>query len=256
MRTRILPYKRGSKSAKALAEEMGVLRLKLTGSKFTPRANDRVINWGMSVLPARLSGGTIVNQPLKVSRASNKLSYFNHMAEVEPDLIPEFWLDSEDIPEDAYPVVCRQVLNGHSGAGIVIADDPEGLVDAPLYVKYVPKKHEYRIHVADGEVISVQRKARLRSVADEDVDWRVRNHSNGFIFARHGIEVPDSVKDAAVRTLAAMELDFGAMDIVYNEREEKPYVLEVNTAPGLEGSTVQDYANHFNKRDEADRGGA
>jgi glutathione synthase/RimK-type ligase-like ATP-grasp enzyme len=43
--------------------------------------------------------------------------------------------------------------------------------------------------------------------------------------------------------VSALGLDFGAVDIIWNEREDKCYVLEVNTAPGLQGSTLENYAN-------------
>jgi hypothetical protein len=38
-RIRVLPYKQGSKSAKALATELGGKVLKLEGSKFKPKPN-------------------------------------------------------------------------------------------------------------------------------------------------------------------------------------------------------------------------
>jgi D-alanine-D-alanine ligase-like ATP-grasp enzyme len=40
-------------------------------------------------------------------------------------------------------------------------------------------------------------------------------------------------------------LDFGAVDIIYNAKRNECYVLEVNTAPGLEGTTVEKYATKF-----------
>jgi D-alanine-D-alanine ligase-like ATP-grasp enzyme len=43
----------------------------------------------------------------------------------------------------------------------------------------------------------------------------------------------------------ALGLDFGAADVLFNARRNQAYVLEVNTAPGLEGQTVNDYAEAF-----------
>ena len=45
---KIIPYKAGSESAKALAEELGIARLKLEGSRWKGKAGDVVINWGTS----------------------------------------------------------------------------------------------------------------------------------------------------------------------------------------------------------------
>jgi D-alanine-D-alanine ligase-like ATP-grasp enzyme len=36
-------------------------------------------------------------------------------------------------------------------------------------------------------------------------------------------------------------LDFGAVDIIYNEKNNRWVVLEVNTAPGLSGETLNRY---------------
>lgn len=94
-------------------------------------------------------------------------------------------------------------------------------------------------------VLLVQRKARDRSVPDDQVNWRVRNHSNGFIYVRQDVVAPTVVVDAAREVFAHTGLDFGAVDVVYNEQRASAFVLEVNTAPGLEGQTVQDYAHFF-----------
>jgi glutathione synthase/RimK-type ligase-like ATP-grasp enzyme len=43
----------------------------------------------------------------------------------------------------------------------------------------------------------------------------------------------------------ALGLDFGAVDIIQDDGGNF-YVLEVNTAPGLEGQTIKSYAEGFN----------
>jgi D-alanine-D-alanine ligase-like ATP-grasp enzyme len=42
-------------------------------------------------------------------------------------------------------------------------------------------------------------------------------------------------------------LDFGAVDVIWNEKEDKYYVLEVNTACGLEGTTLDKYVEQFRR---------
>lgn len=260
MRYRVLPYRQGSKGAKALAEALGGRVLKLVGSKFKPQAFDVIINWGRTEPSGGLasvleSGGSFFNFPHRVKNASNKLNFFNLMKEECPDVIPPYWTNAEEIPDESFSgdgkIVCRTVLAGHSGDGIVIASDRSELVPAPLYVQYMKKKEEYRIHVgrntdSSGEslsIISVQRKAK-RSDA-EIVNWQVRNHSNGFVYVRQNVNPPSDVIEKAKKALEATGLDFGAVDVIYNAQQEKAYVLEVNTAPGLEGQTVEDYAAFF-----------
>lgn len=248
MRIRLLPYKQGSKGARALADALEGRVLKIVNSRFRPRAEDLLINWGSSRdSPEGWDRAITFNQPAAVKVASNKLAFFDMLTRMEQaDIIPAYWTSKEDIPEDAYPIVCRTVLSGHSGAGIVIANSEDELVGAPLYVKYIKKKSEYRVHVGTAnKIIAVQRKARRRETPDSEVNWMIRNHSNGFVFVRNNVEAPASVLDVAKRALEASGLDFGAVDVVFHERENRAYVLEINTAPGLEGSTVEDYANYF-----------
>jgi D-alanine-D-alanine ligase-like ATP-grasp enzyme len=92
----------------------------------------------------------------------------------------------------------------------------------------------------------VQQKRRRLDV--ENPNWQVRNHANGFIYARENVNPPQCVIDAAKIVFnKCTELDFGAVDVIYNAKQDRAYVLEINSAPGLEGQTLQDYADYFPK---------
>ena len=65
----------------------------------------------------------------------------------------------------------------------------------------------------------------------------------GWIFCKNNIKHIDSVKKLAIKAVETLGLDFGAVDVLFYN--EKPYILEVNTAPGIEGSTLTNYANTF-----------
>lgn len=247
-RFRILPYNQGSASARALADALGGRVLRLAGSTFVPRRDDVIINWGNT---DQFTRATLNNVDLR--SATNKRNFFNTMRDAgHQEIIPRFWTNREDIPDEAFPIVCRTELAGHSGAGIVLADDRAALVSAPLYVEYVKKQEEYRIHVGrinqESIIISAQRKARRADTPDDQVNWQIRNHANGFVYIRNGINPPASVIDVARRALEASGLDFGAVDVIFNARQERAYVLEINTAPGLEGQTIEDYATFFRSR--------
>lgn len=209
-----------------------------------------VINWGSSKLPDQVMACKVINKPEAVMLSSNKLKSFE-LFKKHGVSIPPFFTTKEQARvfltevEDRRSIVCRTILNGHSGAGIVVADSADDLVEAPLYTAYIPKKHEYRYHVFNGKVLDVQRKARNKDVADEDVNWKVRNHDNGFIFMREGVEIVPEAEAEAIKAVEALGLDFGAVDIIHNEKQNKFYVLEVNSAPGLTGTTLENYAAAF-----------
>jgi glutathione synthase/RimK-type ligase-like ATP-grasp enzyme len=246
----VFPYKPGSNSARDLARSIGVRRISHTNSRFQGRLEKTVINWGASHLPEEVAKCTVLNIPEAVNRASDKLKFFENADCRKPEWTTDWmealeWLNGNR----ESTVVVRNVLNGHSGEGIELVGYAEPMPDnAPLYTMYVPKKQEYRVHVFHGEVIDVQRKARRRDVADEDVNWKVRNNANGFVFARNGDalgDVPPDVLEQATNAVDSLDLDFGAADVIFNEHQSLAYVLEVNTAPGLVGTTLDNYARAF-----------
>lgn len=247
MAIKIYPYKQGSRSARLLADTIGGRVLRLEGSRYQPRPGDLVINWGNSdpAHPAfgAILTGKVLNKTESIRTASNKLNSFCRLSLIGAS-VPNFWADAQEIPDDAFPICCRTILNGHSGAGIVIADTRSDLVNAPLYVQYVKKLEEFRVHVVDGEVIFIQRKARRHDA--ENVDYRVRNLANGFNFVLSDVADP-RLNNEAINAVSSLGLDFGAVDIIYNQRQDRYYVLEVNCAPGLEQRTADMYAEAFRK---------
>lgn len=254
-RLRIYPYRSGSASAAALSQALGnTRRISHAGSTFVGGSNDTVINWGATEVPAAvLSAGRVLNAPDLVRRASNKRLFFEAARDAGDagPRVPEWttvreeagaWFDTGL----ARMVLARTVLSGHSGEGIVLLNSRADLAsvrEGTLLVAYKPKRHEFRVHISRNGIFAVARKAKRNEVSDEDVNWSIRNHANGFIFARENVVLPN--EDAAEqcrRALAITGLDFGAVDLIFNERAGLSYVLEINTAPGLEGQTVADYA--------------
>ena len=237
MTFKVYPYKLGSASAKALSVALEGKVLKHVGSKYKPKAGDTVINWGAGKLP-NFAPARVLNKD--VSDAQCKLATFKTLS-VAGVNIPPYAENAQDAHALGYPVVCRTKLRGHSGDGIVIAKEQGELVRAPLYTKYIKKKDEYRVHVLGGEAFFIQRKA--RKLENDNPNWLIRNLAGGFVFVEvQANEVPADILRQAINTIAALRLDFGGVDVMWNEREGKAYVLEVNTACGLEERTAEHYA--------------
>lgn len=166
--------------------------------------------------------------------------------------IPE-WTTDFDLADtwvmNGKDVLARTILTGHSGAGIKFLE-PASKIVAPLYVQYKKKRHEYRVHFfknKDGsyQVIDVTQKKKRKGA--ENLDTKIRNHKNGWVYAREDIVEPQDLRQQALLTANAVDLDFGAVDLIWNEKENKSYVLEVNTAPGLVGTTLEQYCQAFLK---------
>lgn len=245
MKIRIEPYKRWSGGAKALGNRCGILRA-------TPRQVqkhgdfDIVINWGNS---QRRFNGRYINSPEAVGRTSDKKAALEILAEAEvphPPFTSRKVL-AKDWLKDGQGVVARTLLRANSGRGIVLCTPENGvpLPDAPLYTQYVKKAQEYRIHVVQGQVVDQQLKRRRLEVPDDEVNFQIRNADNGWVFTREGVAAPDCVLQASIAAVDALGLDFGAVDIGYNVKYDAPCVFEVNTAPGLEGTTLDSYYQAF-----------
>ena len=232
-------YNNGSKSAKTLAEVLGLkLMNKTRKSAFKGKL---IINWGSSdtTLTERYPEATIFNNPREVKRMANKAEFFKWATEAAiciPGNTTDRAVAREWFTKKGAVVVCRTVLNGHSGEGIVLANNEEELIEAPLYTLYSPKTFEFRI----------QQKRRKLDVGNDDVNWQIRNHQNGFIYSNQDIDkvIKEAMNLGLRRDIEAIEqqLTFGAVDVVV-KKDGTYSILEVNTACGMEGETVEFYKN-------------
>ncbi len=237
----IWSYNNRSKGCRLLSRALECKIIRKNNSRFRWKPHKIIVNWGSLDCPTDL--GRIINRPSNVALARDKLRAFRRWKDVDTISIPDFtdsrqealgWLRTGD-------VCLRHTTTGHEGIGLEIASaGQETLSYAPLYTKYIKKQSEWRIHVVFGEAVHVQQKVRRRDFAGE-TDRRIRNTANGFVFTSQRVP-PGDIVQQAIRAVGALGLDFGAVDIIWNERRQKAYVLEVNTAPGIEGITVEKYA--------------
>lgn len=225
-----------------------------------------IINYGCTTNPSWVWRGIRwLNHPHAVAISSNKLDAFRAFDEAEvPTLAwtttPEEargWLN------DGKNVFARTVLRGSRGDGIVLIEPgrlsmsgeySHNLPAAPLYTRNFPKTHEFRVHVAGGEVIDVVEK-KARSGMEQN--RAVRNHSGGWVFAHENLSAnPEAFADICVRAVDACHLDFGAVDVLCclgrdTDRSgyrtvKKLVVCEVNSSPAWECTATFDaYRRYF-----------
>lgn len=239
-----------SEGARELAKALKIRRIKPQGSAFIPSIDKTIINWGSSALPEGYLKARVLNQPEKVATSSNKLLAFKELQQTVRSV--PFTTELETVKEwlsEGFSVCARTILNSSSANGLFIFDGIETFINAKLWTKYIKKKDEFRVHVIGKDVILVQRKAFKKENVNENsqIDKRIRNLDNGYIFSRNDFSVPGDILKQSIESIKTLGLDFGAVDVLWNEKQQQAYVLEVNTAPGLQGSTIEDYANGFEK---------
>ena len=268
MITKIHAYNNGSSSASRLANSLGIRKLNHGRSNYRPRDGHVILNWGASEirndpLVERANVVQWLNNPESLGTFVNKKRFFE---EFNPDNDnPMFleWTDDHGRVMDWYnqgiPFILRSTLTGHSGEGITYVDpnrddDDENVPRQGSYrlcTKYFKKKDEFRIHFFKGVLFFVQQKRKRNELEEGELDIRIRTHANGYNFCHTDrfCRVPEEVKRTAARFAEDClegNLDFGAIDILYNRRMELAKVIEVNTAPSLEGeTTLEKYSEVF-----------
>lgn len=278
---------RASEGARNLQAELGATMMRAEGSVYRGRAGSIVINWGTTNREAQRIAGLaplFLNKPEHVAKVTNKLHFFKQMQELMPDHTIPFCETLEEATEFARVggrVYARTALNGHSGEGIhlmvnerdfrtaamqklVMAQtatvynidhrEATDLAECKLFTTGIAgKRTEFRIHVVNGKAILRQVKLRKQFEEGQEpvgANTIVRNVASGWVYGVNTVDESVGINEAtaaAIQAVAEFGLDFGAVDIVYQESSSKAYVLEINTAPGLadEGSAVEAYTNAF-----------
>lgn len=253
-RVAIYGYKMVSNAVRALQAELGILQILHEGSHYKGSKDKVVINYGATKIPPNVLQSVVLNKPHSVANCADKLRFFSHLYDIESEVQTPEWTNDPTVAKDwidkGQVLLARTVLNGSKGQGIKILRKGIDFVTAPLYTVYIPKEYEYRVHVLGGEVIDIQRKVLQRGIELNDTEKKIRSHDNGWVFSRNPelLKIPsDKIKEQALLCVNHMNLDFGAVDIIWSVKRKDCWVLEVNTAPGQEGLTTKIYGEAFRK---------
>lgn len=249
---KIYPYKMSSQSSKNLARALNATRV-YPDRNYRTKQDHMIVNWGNSTLPSWYDGeNQPLNHPNDVIKATNKLltfQAFNRNQVPCPDWTTNIE-DAQNWIDQGHLVYGRKTLTGHSGQGIILfqQETVTSELECPLYTKSTKAKYEYRIHIGDGGETAIDMVQKRKRNGIENISNQIRSYNNGWIFAREECNPPTKVIEAAKAAVKAIGLDFGAVDVGFNVREDKAYVYEVNTAPGLQGTTLTSYVEYFQRK--------
>ena len=152
---------------------------------------------------------------------------------------------------------------------------------AQYFQNYIDIRDEYRLHVAFGSVIYAvkkvenptdagwiaQRKEKILDYAQKNnrnmddptmnyilgllvkeaalPDRIVRSNKRGWKFSGVTLNnVSDALKTMAIKSVEVIGLDFGAVDCTIG-LDDNPYLIEINSGPGLQGTALQKYVEAF-----------
>ena len=257
MVVKVLSYDRTSLSAKAIARfQRGKNRI-FPNKNYRPKSDHLVVNWGfrgnISAFDYEALGDSFLNKPRNIALASDKIRCLETLSRNDVKTLG-FTTNRDEaeqfLRENGGKVYCRTLISSHSGKGIVIAEEPEEIVDARLYTYEFVNDIEFRVHIFKGEITDIQQKRRMsrerreRMGIDGVVDG-VRNLKNGYSFTRGNLtlrngdgEFIEDLFRVPLDAVEALGLDFAAVDLLYNSETDEAIVCEVNTAPGMKVGTT------------------
>lgn len=237
----ILTYKATSKSAKYLTNH---LEGRMIIQRESIRPDECLINWGGGLFSSRDWSPEWLNNPSKVVNCVEKIKAFQlfagadvpHPAWTFHGSIARQWLDA------GHTILARATSTGMMGRGISLLNNPrQQIPEAEFYTKHIMHTDEYRVHVFKGMLVNLGKKVQLRPNAN----MMVRNADERDWDFEHVETAPYPVIQAGIAAVEALGLDFGAADVGFRARDNKAYVFEVNSAPGVGHNTITKFANVF-----------
>ena len=214
------------------------------GTKIPEVEVGTLIRWGATAnIPRKPK--RVVNSMKAIQAASNKREALELMRKA--GISVPIVLTAGEVKLEHLPVLGRK--DKHVGANDIFLcmqmRDVERAkaIGCTHFSKYIPTKAEYRAHVFGDSVIKVSQKI----LTDQDAatqPW-IRNLAAGYTFRQPELRLSGAARGLAIDAVNALGLHFGAVDIIIGD-DDQAYVLEVNTAPGLQTDTSLDaYLEQF-----------
>ena len=166
-----------------------------------------------------------INNAEAIRKSSNKYQALALLRDVGIK-VPKISRRAEDM--DKTKIIFGRDFYHSKGSDIVVYQSNTQLGNHDYYIEYMKPRGEYRYHVAFGKVILATKKVLAEGEQDDSL---IRNHQDGKWRQVTCDETP-RFSEACIKSVEALGLHFGAVDFINVKGE--PYILEVNTAPGLQ----------------------
>jgi len=158
------------------------------------------------------------------------------------------WTEDNEVANtwlaEGHTVIARKRIKGQTGAGIMVLKPGSTALDSEefkVFTKYIKKKREFRVNLFKHKVVNIREKVK---VGPSGMDSHVRSSSNGYT-TTHCRPMSEPLRDRLIALAEAAspvsESDFIGVDVCYNEYKDLLFLLEVNSGPSIEGSSVKDF---------------
>lgn len=213
-----------------MREDFGGQARVLRCNKHEPkRKPDVMIRWGNSQLST--TAAVELNEKEKVRSASNKAEMERTLREAGVAMPPKI----ED-PSYQGPAYIRNNRNV-----VRYVEQFSGLSSSDKYALYpISNKREFRIHIYNDRTIGVYEKEPY------EADTKIyKDDTCRFRRIDQGGRVPSGIRPLARQAVSALGLLFGGVDVIIDLDTNNKYVLEVNSAPALNGPNLDRWVEAF-----------
>lgn len=201
-----------------------------------------IINWGNRIFSNDRDPHFKLNKPSAIKKASNKATGRRILQDAGA-AVPRTVFYGETFIE--FPSIARPprhnkghdfyVVNNLNDVAALLKE--KGSLEDWYFSEIFEKTTEFRTHCAHGKILITNLKPRTTELTADNVRrWEVLRWSD-FIPA---------VSQASLFAVETLGLDYGAVDVMYNENTGQVAIAEVNTSPEFfDYYTTDKYARYF-----------
>jgi glutathione synthase/RimK-type ligase-like ATP-grasp enzyme len=236
MKFTILFSDRSSKTGRDLLNKFKPLSTKALRKRTDRKLNtDVVLRWGSTESFSRLRSRLELNSLESVTNASNKKRMMEILVEAgipTPSIL--FNPETENVADDFVDENGFFYVRGANQE--VRYDDRIRVGDLYVSKPVVNKRREYRVHVFNGEVITIYEK-----IPNEDNTKLFKAHNCHFeLKNKDNCKLTLENQQVCIDAVKSLGLLFGGVDVM-RDKDQNIFISEVNSAPALNGTNIDRY---------------
>lgn len=170
---------------------------------------------------------------------SNKLLFSNFLIK-HGFYAPEFKKSTDNL---RFPIMIRKTLAGFKGRGIIICKNEDEFFsnwdDNYFWTEFIKLEYELRVHVIGKNLIKIFKKIDL-----EENEFPIRNSLTTHFSLRSQTSFTTLVS-LLNKLTDLFGNSFFALDVGWDSTRKEYFIIEANSAPGLNKKTARLYADFF-----------
>ena len=214
-----------------------------------------IVNFGRNTHRAHLNNNLVNNKLQQLSILKEEGLNVPDILSFNPNSVNRVpkRLIKQNLPKDVFPIMARK--RKHFKGNDIIFLKTRGSLWKRLarvstrefFVKYIPKKAEFRVHVLGDKVYNVCKK--VHSESYDKHHPHIWCSPRGWTLIDYDGRHYEELEEVARQATKALGYDFGAVDIGLG-KNGKFYVFEINSAPRLSRERRRFYAQYFREKEK------